>query len=168
MTGPARSKPPRIVREKRDEISRLFAMAFGRYFQRVCRLQLALSEGDIDLAVIAGAAAIATIEGMMRDPATRQEYADIGKVVGDRQRGCNAMSIAEATGLPRETVRRKMKRLADMGILVRRGASDYIWQPGVMQSPPYRQLMDDLSVETLRLLNDCLEQGIFVLEPRAK
>ncbi len=167
MTRSARAKPPRVVHQRRDETSRLFAMAFGRYFQRVCRLQMAHAEGDIDLAIIAGAAAMVATEGLMRDPSIRQEFANIATVVGDRQRGCNALSIAEATGLPRETVRRKMKRLVDMGILVRRSVGDYIWQPGVLQSAPYRQLMDDLSAETMRLLNDCLEQELFVLEPGA-
>lgn len=164
MTRPAKTKVPRVVHQRRDETSRLFALAFGRYFQRVCRLQMALSDRDIDLAIIAGAAGIVTTESIMRDPAARQELADIATVVGDRQRGCNALSIAEATGLPRETVRRKMNRLVEMGILARRGVGDYVWQPGVLQSPPYRQLLEELSAETARLLNDCLEQEIFVLE----
>jgi hypothetical protein len=167
MTKHGKARPPRVIHDKRDETSRLFAMAFGRFFQRVCRLQMAHADGDIDLAIIAGAAAMVATESSMRDPATRQQFADIATVVGDRQRGCNAMSIAEATGLPRETVRRKMKRLVEMGILMRRGAGDFIWQPGVLQSPPYRQLMDDLSAETTRLLNDCLEQELFVLEARS-
>jgi hypothetical protein len=159
-----RNKPPRIKHQQREETSRLFAIAFGRFFQRVCALQRALSEGDIDLAIIAGAVGIVTTEGNMRDPVFRRAFANIATIVGDRQRGCNALSIAEATGLPRETVRRKMKRLVEMGILVRRGVGDYVWQPGVLQSPTYRRMLDDVATETVRLLNDCLEQGIFNLE----
>jgi len=165
MTKPTKPKPLRVAYQKRDETSRLFAIAFGQFFQRVCRLQMAHADGDIDLAIIAGAAALVGTDSMMRDPATRREYADLNKVVGDRQRGCNALSIAEATGLPRETVRRKMNRLVEMGILVRRGVGDYIWQPGVLQSPPYRQMLDDIATAAARLANDCLEQDIFTLEP---
>ncbi len=33
--------------------------------------------------------------------------------------GCNAFSLANATGLPRETVRRKIKRLVELGWLAR-------------------------------------------------
>jgi hypothetical protein len=165
MAIPTKAKPLRVVHNKRDETSRLFAIAFGQFFQRVCRLQLAHVEGDIDLAIIAGAAALAGTDSMMRDPATRREYGDLNKVVGDRQRGCNALSIAEATGLPRETVRRKMNRLVEMGILVRRGVGDYIWQPGVLQSAPYRQTLDDIAAAAARLANECLEQEIFTLEP---
>jgi hypothetical protein len=139
-------------------------MAFARYFQRVCRLQRDMADGDIDLAIIAGAAALAATEGLMRDATMRREFADINTIIGDRQRGCNALSIAAATGLPRETVRRKMGRLVEMGILVRRDAGNFIWQPGVLQAPPHRQMLDEWAAETLRLLNECVEAGIFVVE----
>ncbi len=164
MPAAAKTKRLRLVRKNHETISRLFALAFGRYFQRVCRLQRDLCEGDIDLAIIAGAAGIVSTEALMRNEALRQDFANMKTIVGDRQRGCNALSLAEATGLPRETVRRKMKRLVEMGLLVRRGARDYIWQPGVLQSPPYHQLFEELSIETLRLLNECLEEGVFVAE----
>jgi hypothetical protein len=164
MAQPGKTRPPRITHRHREENSRLFALAFGRYFQRVCRLQLAFSQGDIDLAIIAGAAGLVVAESALRDPAMRRQYASLDAVLGNQQRGCNALSIAEATGLPRETVRRKMNRLVEMGILARRGVGDYIWQPGVMQSEPYRKLLDELSNETLRLLNECLEDGIFTAE----
>jgi hypothetical protein len=160
MAQSGKLKPPRIVAQRREENSRLFSLAFGRYFQRVCRLQLALSEGDIDLAIIAGAAGLVAAESVLRDPAMRRRYASMDNVLGDQQRGCNALSIAEATGLPRETVRRKMNRLVDMGILARRGVGDYIWKPGVLQSAPYRKLLDEIYNETLRLMNECLDEGI--------
>ncbi|MCW5748556.1 MAG: winged helix-turn-helix transcriptional regulator [Alphaproteobacteria bacterium] len=166
MNKPTRHRGPRMVHRERNGTSRLFAMAFGQFFQRVCHIYRTLAEGDIDLAIIASAAAISGIEGSMRDETFRREFADMQAVVGEaRQRGCNALSIAEATGLPRETVRRKMKRLVDMGFLVHRGVGDYVLRPGVMQSQPYSRMLEDISTETLRLMNDCLEQGIFVVEP---
>ena len=99
------------------------------------------------LVLCAGAAALAATEGLMRDATMRREFADINTIIGDRQRGCNALSIAAATGLPRETVRRKMGRLVEMGILVRRDAGNFIWQPGVLQAPPHRQLLEEWAAE---------------------
>ena len=32
-------------------------------------------------------------------------------------RGCNAFSLSQATGVPRETVRRKIKQLVDLGLI---------------------------------------------------
>jgi hypothetical protein len=146
----------------RDETSRLFTMALGRYVQQVCRLYRDLAGGDLDLAIIASAASLAPVENAMRSAAFRQEFANLETVIGEaRQRGCNVLSIAAATGLPRETVRRKMARLVKDGFLVRRGPSDYILQPGLIQSQPYRQMLNEAEAETLRFVNVCLDQGIF-------
>ena len=164
MTTPAATRQPRIVQLGHEETSRLFSMALSRYMQQICRLYRHLAEGDIDLAIVAGAASLAALEGAWRDPEFRREFANLDNIVGDRQRGCNALSIAEATGLPRETVRRKMKRLVEAGFLVRRGTGDYIMQPGLVQTPPYRQMLNEASAHTLRFVNDCLEQGVFAVE----
>jgi hypothetical protein len=165
MNRSVANRKPRIVHQGREETSRLLAMALGRYFQRVCRLYRTVAAGDIDLAIIASAASLAGVESAMRDPAFRQQFANLQSVIGeDRQRGCNALSIAEATGLPRETVRRKMKRLVDLGFLVRRDGGDYVLRAGVVQSSPHTEMVEELAAETLRLLNECLEQGIFAIE----
>ncbi len=164
MTTPASNRQPRIVQHGYDETSRLFSMALSRYFQQLCRQYRHLADGDIDLAIVAGAASLAAVEGAWSDPEFRREFANLDNIVGDRQRGCNALSIAEATGLPRETVRRKMKRLVEAGFLVRRGTGDYIMQPGLVQTAPYRQMLSEAMGHTLRFVNDCLEQGVFAVD----
>lgn len=155
-------KQLRIVRRRHEEKSRIFAVAFLRFFQQACRLQIALFEGDIDLVIIAGAVAVANIESRMREADFRAAFSRIDTIVGvQRQRGCNALSVSEATGLPRETVRRKINRLIDLGIVSRRGIGDYILTPGVAQSEPFVSLFQRLSDETLRLVNECLQEEIF-------
>jgi len=168
MTTPTTNRQPRIVPLGHDETSRLFSMALSRYMQQICRLYRHLAEGDLDLAVVASAASLAALEGAWSDPEFRREFANLDTVVGDRQRGCNALSIAEATGLPRETVRRKMKRLVEAGFLERRGASDYIMRPGLIQTPPYRDMLHEATAHTLRFVNDCLEQGVFAVEAQPR
>jgi hypothetical protein len=167
-TTPAANRQSRLVQLGQDETSRLFSMALSRYFQQLCRLYRHMADGDIDLAIVASAASLAAMEGAWRDPAFRREFANLDNIVGDRQRGCNALSIAEATGLPRETVRRKMNKLVEAGFLVRRSPGDYIMQPGLIQTAPYRQLLGDAAAETLRFVNDCLEQGVFAVEAPAR
>lgn len=164
MTKPPSKRQPRVVERGHDATSRLFSMALRRYVHQICRLYRDLAAGDLDLAIVAGAASLAAVEGAWSDPDFRQAFASLDVVVGDRQRGCNALSIAESTGLPRETVRRKMKQLVDAGFLVRRSAGNYLMRPGVIQTPPYRQMLNETAIHTMRFMNDCLEQGVFALE----
>ena len=167
MPNSVQGKQLRIARCKYDEKSRIFAVAFVRFFQQICRLQTTLFEGDIDLVIVGGAVAIASIESRMREADFRKEFASANVVVGtERQRGCNALSVAEATGLPRETVRRKIKRLIKLGILARRGVGDYVLQPGVLLSPPFVTLFRDLSDQTIRLVNECLDEEVFTTVSR--
>ncbi len=120
-----------------------------------------LFDGDVDLVVVAGAVAIANLEAGMRDPAFRKAFSRVDTEIGiDQQRGCNALSVAESTGLPRETVRRKINRLIEMGILARRGAGDYVLQPGILRTGPFIDLFRDLTDETVRLVNECLDEEI--------
>lgn len=160
MTPP--SKPRiRVMPRAGASRSRLFAAAFLQFYQRITLLQVKLFDGDGDLVIITGAIALATIEGKLRDRNFKDRYGDMAVIIGmDGQRGCNVLSIAAATGLPRETVRRKVARLVEMGIVLRRGVGDYILVPGVAQSPPFAQMIADLFNDTVRFVNECLAEGV--------
>jgi len=115
----------RIGRHKLEEKSRIFIINFTRFFQKICRLQNELFDRDINLAIVAGAITVANIEARMRERDFRDQYSNVNAVIGTHlQRGCNALSVAEATRLPRETVRRRINRLIEMGILLRRDRPD--------------------------------------------
>jgi hypothetical protein len=163
--GPAMAPNRRVLRSNQtDENSRIFAVRFSSFYQEVTRLQRALFDGDIDLFIVAAAIAVGAIEGRMRDPAFRGSFASLKSVVGeDLQRGCNALSIAQATGLPRETVRRRINRLIDMGIVARLSAGNYVLRPGVVQTSAYENLFRRLSDELLRLVNDCVEEQVYIV-----
>lgn len=82
----------------------------------------------------------------------------------------NATSIASASGMPRETVRRKLKQLLKLGFIVEKGRSRYVLKPGVLQQPE-RQAAFALSLQqTVHFMNECLEQGVlkWVPVPKAK
>lgn len=141
-------------------------LAYARYFQRVCLLKAELFERDVDLMIITGAIGLAGIEHKIRDPDFRLRFASIDVVLGlDGQRGTNAMSIAAATGLPRETVRRKIKRLIEMGIVARRDSGDYVLQPGALQSAPFVRAIFEIFEQTVRMINECIENEIFAVLP---
>ncbi len=155
----------RVTRNPGKDNSRLFAIAFIRYFLRGCRLELELFDGDMELAIIAQAVAISSVDALLRDPNFKTEFHALSAVVGtERQRGVNALSVAQATGLARETVRRKMLRLVELDILIKRDSGDFVVKPGVIQGPAFGRLFSDLEAETVRFVNACLDQDILVPE----
>jgi len=167
-----RQRPPteaanasRALRSHRlHENSRIFALKFAIFYQEITRLQRAMFNGDLDLFIVAGAIAVGSIESRMRDRDFHDTYASLESVIGEEmQRGCNASSIADATGLPRETVRRRIKRLIEMGIVVRRATGDYVIRAGLVQSETYSRLFGQLSDAVLRLVNDCVEEQVFAV-----
>jgi hypothetical protein len=164
MPNMVRGKRPRISRPNPEATSRLFLNAYSRYFQRVCRIQAALFEGDLDLLLVAAAIGLAAIEHRIRDPEFKARFGNINVMLGlEGQRGTNAQSVADATGLPRETVRRKIGRLIELGIVARRDGGDYVMQPGTLQSPTFARAFAEVSDETLRMINECIEHDIFVV-----
>jgi hypothetical protein len=161
---PSAPERPRVVPSARDANTRVFAYLLVSFLARADHLRRKQFEDDIDLAVIAEAVAIAAIDPRMRDPEFVREFSSIDKVVGvERQRGVNALSIAAATGIPRETARRKIKRLLALGVLAETGRGKYVLKPGYLQTPVMRGLYEELTRATVRFVNDCFDQRILQL-----
>ena len=134
----------------------------------MCSSDLQLRRGhfeqDIDLAVFAEAVAVAAIDPRMRDPEFVKEFRNIDTVVGaERQRSVNALSISAATGIPRETTRRKIKHLVDLGVLAETERGRYVLKPGYVQAAPMKRLWEELTRESVRFVNECFDQNLIQL-----
>lgn len=72
---------------------------------------------------------------------------------GQKVAPCNALSISAATGVPRETVRRKVKELQRRGWLVREGARSLTLAPRAIEQlgSSERELVEDFR-ETARMI----------------
>jgi hypothetical protein len=97
---------------------RAAAVLLARYQIRSLRRLFEEFERDILLPILLGEIALHNIGAL--------EHGGDAMLSGDteqialRLRPCNAYSIAAATGLPRETVRRKIVRLVELGWISRR------------------------------------------------
>lgn len=73
---------------------------------------------------------------------------------------CNALSVSQSTGLPRETVRRKVKALVERGWLAREGTRDLTLTPRAIEflGPSGRAIMEDFNAtaRVIRLLEEAL------------
>lgn len=163
----------RLVLADTDGISRIFITLIGNYLHRIERERRARYYGDLELAIVAEVIGLAVTEPGLRDAAFRERYRILDSIIGvEGQRAINATSIASASGIPRETVRRKLKLLLKEGLIVEKGRSRYVVKPGVLQQPEWQAAYARGIQQTVLFMNECIEQGavrwISAAGPRSK
>ena len=161
----------RLVLAESSANSRLLVYMIGNFVHRLERARREVYFGDLDLARVAEVVGTAGVEPGMRDATFRHQHRTFASVVGvEGQRAVNATSIAQSTGIPRETVRRKLDRLLKLGFIVEKGRSRYVLKPGVLQQPRIQASFTLGIRQTVQFMNECLEQGVlqWVAAPRAK
>ena len=151
----------RLVLAESAGNSRLFIYMLGNYLHRIERELRTVYFGDLDLARVAEIIGAAGVEPGMRDAAFRAQHGSFDSIVGvEGQRAVNATSIASATGIPRETVRRMLKRLLKLGVIVEKGRARYVLQPGMLQEPVRQAAFARGLQQTVAFMNECLENGV--------
>jgi hypothetical protein len=119
--------------------------------------------GDNDRVLIVLAVIASTLERTLRSDGTGI-LSDLRQKLSDEQVApCNIASIAVATGLPRETARRKVNAMIADGILKRdrRGAISFV--NGIGQNPAVYAMLRRQAGEIARLATIFSEAGI--IEP---
>jgi hypothetical protein len=82
----------------------------------------------------------------------------------ERLQGCNVASIAAATGLNRETVRRRVQALLGEGSLIRTESGDIALPPAKVQEPSALELVRKQLEAVVRFANDSLRDGALLLK----
>jgi hypothetical protein len=149
--------------------SRMFVYLTGNYLHRIERERRELYFGDLDLALVAEIIGTAGVEPGMRDAAYRQKHKDFAAAIPvDEQRAVNASSIAVATGMPRETVRRKIAKLLAAGFVVEKEPARYVLRPGILLEPERQAAFARGIEQTVRFVNELLENGVIRWVPAKK
>ncbi len=73
---------------------------------------------------------------------------------------CNVSSIASATGLNRETARRRVAALVKEGMLARSERGEIFYPIGQMQNPETGKLVRKLLEAVLRFVNESVDDGV--------
>src|SRR5438552_2772455 len=106
-----------VILVRGETVPRVFVHLLANFLLRTDRERRDLYFGDLDLAGIATTVGIGALEADFRDADFRAQFNDYMRVIGtERQRPLNAQSVAQSSGLPRETVRRKLKTLVQKGV----------------------------------------------------
>jgi hypothetical protein len=151
----------RLALVKGQANSRMFIFLVGNYLHRIECERRGLYAGDLDLAVVAEMIGTAGVEPGMRDAAYRQRHKDFERAIPvEEQRAVNASSIAVAAGIPRETVRRKIRKLLELGVVVEKQPAQYVLRPGVLLEPRHQAAFARGIEQTVRFVNELLENGV--------
>jgi hypothetical protein len=144
------------------EQSRNFIFLLSTLMQRYDRLRREAFGSDLDFARIVDAVSVAGIEDLMGDAEWRRQYAALSTVVGAaQQRGANSMSISRATGIPRETARRKIKKLIETGVLTETAQGEYVVTPGYLQQVADPARFEAILADTIRFINGGLDHDVY-------
>lgn len=118
---------------------------------------------ETDTAMILVAVAAITTERMTRQPLTPEQRRLENEVPAEMIGTCNVSSIAAATGLNRETARRRVKALVDEGMLIRSDKGEIYFPDGFLQRPEALQLIRRLLETVVRFVNDQEKDGVLRL-----
>lgn len=134
--------------QKTSKLNGLIFAINGYFVNHFIRVYQAF-DGDFELAIILGEIAHYNAFHLFPDKATRSRDTE---EVHKSLRGCNAHSISLSSGIPRETVRRKIKKLIDIGYITYDGKKQLV----VTALPSEK--FSEFSKETLNIFLDFIDE----------
>jgi hypothetical protein len=118
--------------------------------------------GDYDSAIVL-LAVVAITSGRLLRTDVEPELRNIAQPFPEEELAkCSFSSIAAATGLNRETTRRKVLHLIERGYLVRLSDGSIRFSPGYIQQPRTADLVRVQLDSFARAANDLARDGVFV------
>jgi predicted transcriptional regulator len=141
--------------------ARLFTHLLLNFLHRTDQERRGMYSGDLDLAAVGETVGLVAIEPESRKPEFREKFGNFQAVIGvEGQRPVNALTISAATGIPRETVRRKLKLLLERGVITEKARGAYVIKPGFIQRPENLAVVERAMRDTLQFMNDCVKLGL--------
>jgi hypothetical protein len=156
---------PLVVNERMAQAnSRLSAIRLAMFTLRNMERWRALAD-DCEEALIMVAVGAINGELLVRHGELEEDLRDLRVVLpAERFRQCSISSVAAATGLNRETTRRKVNALISTGLLVRAGRGRLQYAPGVAQSLSVSNLVRSQLEALVRVTNEFIRDGVISLE----
>ncbi|MGE0666965.1 MAG: hypothetical protein AB7O49_10455 [Sphingomonadales bacterium] len=151
---------PSEFREK----SRLFVYELSECFCRVLPAYSQHVQDDLAKLLIVHALGAANVQRLMAT-SQRNVYESMDdRIPGELQVPANALSIADSTGLPRETVRRKLKELVAGGLVIEDARGGYRIKPGAIQTDELQATYYASFKAMMVIFEACLDAKLVELE----
>lgn len=138
----------------------MLSMLIGQFTTNAIRRAYRLFDGDLTLFLVFSEVAQHNVSRALQAlqvqdvPDSHRLRSLVRTLHHEKVAPCNALSISAATGIPRETVRGKVKLLEQRGWIVRERGRRLTLTPDVVEGmrPLEREILDDFA-ETSRLFN---------------
>jgi hypothetical protein len=142
-----------------DQNSRLTGIRLATLMTRLME-HWRLDRHDADNALIIIAVIAITSEKLVRSGLAPDERSLEEFLPLSRLQGCNVSSIAAATGINRETVRRRVRKLIDAGSLIRTEAGEIALPPERVNDDTALTLVRRQLEAVTRFMNETLRDGV--------
>lgn len=119
---------------------------------------------DYDEAMIAVAVGAITTERLTRLKLTEEDMDLEHPFPRERYGRCTVLAIAHATGLNRETARRKVNDLVERGLLEKTASGSIMFRPGFPQEQYVAKVIDDQLEAFRRTADALLRDGVLEVE----
>jgi CRP-like cAMP-binding protein len=144
----------------RDD-ARTFIHLLMNFLHRADQDRRGLYSGDLDLAAVGETVGLAAIEHEARKADFIEKFGNFENKIGtEGQRPVNAQTISQATGIPRETVRRKLKELAARDVVMEKERGRYVLTPGFLQKPENDAALQQVLGHFVQLMNEAVNLGM--------
>ena len=172
LSRPPAEAPPRrgkrrlkiATQSEFREKSRIFMYEMS---ECLCRILPAYSQhvqNDLAKLLIVHALGASNIQRLMATPQRATYEAMDAHIPAELQVPSNALSIADSTGLPRETVRRKLKELVTSGFVMADERGGYRLKPGAVQTDALQAAYFASFKAMMAVLEACLEARLVEVE----
>jgi Holliday junction resolvasome RuvABC ATP-dependent DNA helicase subunit len=156
---------PLVVNERMAQAnSRLSAIRLAMFTLRNMERWRVLAD-DCQEALILVAVGAINGERLVREEGLEEELRDLRTILPQEHfRQCSISSVAAATGLNRETTRRKVNELIAEGQLIRTGRGRLQYAPGLAQSRKVSELVRSQLDALVRVTNELCRDGSLSFE----
>lgn len=122
------------------------------YLLRTLRNLGPIFDYDYDRMIIALSVTMGNIQHLVNSPELLAPYRDLTAVIpAELQRPVTRLAITRATGLPRETVRRKVAGLIEAGVLIQDERSGVRLSPGLLNQGAFFAAVEQNDADVRRL-----------------
>jgi DNA-binding transcriptional ArsR family regulator len=147
----------RVMRTKKPagaaRLSRTIGFVSAEYLLRTLRNLGPAFGFDYERMIIALSVTMGNVQHLLNSPEQLAPYEDLTTIIpAELQRPVTRLAITRATGLPRETVRRKVASLIEAGILIKDERGGVRLAPGAFNSELFAAAVAQNDADVRRLV----------------